>query len=85
MHFLTLAAVEIPPQEENLVENKWVEEQKKELLEKLEKNEKKDVFLQTVPLGTFWAFLNQEGKLCLRNTKPDQTTRNVIQIRISQG
>ena len=46
---------------------------------------KKDVFLQTVPRGTFWAFLNQEGKLCLRNTKPDQTTRNVIQIRISQG
>ena len=48
MHFLTLAAVEIPPQEENLVENKWVEEQKKELLEKLEKNEKKDVFLQVM-------------------------------------
>ena len=48
MHFLTLAAVEIPPQEENLVENKWVEEQKKELLEKLGKNEKKDVFLQVM-------------------------------------
>ena len=44
MHFLTLAAVEIPPQEENLVENKWVEEQKKELLEKLEKNEKRMFF-----------------------------------------
>lgn len=46
---------------------------------------KKTVFLQAVPCGTFWAFQDQDGKLCLRNKQPDRTTQNVIQIRISQG